>query len=56
MIDSAPKCNGKIDYFLIEPNRQADMELRAKITKSIHQKFANVFSCIGCTKAHFHYR
>ena len=52
-VDSV-KYNNNIDYFLAGPDKEADMEKGAKLTKSIQQEFSDVFGALGASKAHSH--
>ena len=47
------KCNNKIAYFLVEPDKQAKMKRNAKVAKLVHQEVTMFFSGIGCFKATF---
>ena len=49
MADSI-KCDIEMNYFLAGPDKQADMERSAKLTRLIHCEFTDVFPDIGCFK------
>ena len=40
--------NSQIDYFLPDPNKEADRRTSVKITKQMHYKFADAISGIRC--------
>ena len=43
-MNGSVKCNNRIHYFHAQPDKEADIERSAKVTKSIHQEYADVFS------------
>ena len=51
------KFNNNIDYFLVGPDKQTDMERSTKLRKSIQQEFAHIFfQASGVSKVHLHCR
>ena len=44
--------NNEIDYFLVWSDKQAEKERSAKVTKTVHQEFADAALDIGCFKSH----
>ena len=41
------------DYFVASPEKEADIEASAKLTKTIDNEFKDVFSGIGCSQGTF---
>ena len=45
--------NGKINYVLLGPSKEADMRASAKITEQLQKEFKDLFIGIGCCDGTF---